>query len=304
MERDSTRRPSFFIVGAPKCGTTALSEYLRAHPEGLLRVDSRREYLALFAHAPSGTRIFGEASATYLYSTVASARIREFESAAKIIVMLRNPIDLAHALHSQLLYNRTEDEPEFERAWRLQSERSAGRRIPRLCREPRLLQYHQVALLGQQTERLLATFPRRQILFIFHTDLIADTSAVYGRVLDFLGLPPDAQTDFPRINANRGVHSPRLARLTQHPPRVLMRAASATKRILGLSRFGFLDPLRRINSRPEQRPALTAAFRTELIDLFRPDVNLLSVRLGRDLSDWLQEPRDENESTVGVEPGR
>jgi hypothetical protein len=299
-------RPSFFIVGAPKCGTTALSEYLRLHPgvflstpkepnffasdlPGLLRIDTLERYLDIFAHAPSSARIAGEASAIYLYSAAALPAIRNFDPDARILAMLRNPIELAHALHSQLLYNRTEDESDFEAAWSLQAERAGGRRIPPLCREPALLQYRKVALLGEQVERLVRIFPSNQIKLVFHEDLLRSPRQVYLEVLDFIGVPDDDRVDFPLINANRSIRVQWLARITQHPPRFLMKMSERAKRTLGLQRFGFLDPIRRANSARSRRSPLPPDIVNTLRQEFTADVRLLSEQVGRDLSHWVKE---------------
>src|SRR3954468_1950993 len=113
--------PSFFIVGAPKCGTTSLNDYLRQHPRIFIperkelhyfgsdltflktQRPTREEYLAHFA-AAQPQQIAGEASVWYLYSQLAAREIHDFCREAKFIIMLRNPVDMMHSLHSQYLY--------------------------------------------------------------------------------------------------------------------------------------------------------------------------------------------------------
>ena len=143
--------PNFFIVGAPKRGTTSLSIYLGQHPNVFFcspkepyyfasdfprhRVaDNLTDYLSLFSAATAEHLAIGEGSAAYMYSTDAIPRIIEFNRHAKLIVMLRNPIDIAHAMHSQALFDADEDEEDFRTAWNLQSERELGRKVPRTCR--------------------------------------------------------------------------------------------------------------------------------------------------------------------------
>jgi hypothetical protein len=297
-------KPELFIVGAPKCGTTALCEYLRTHPSvfisrpkepfffcddlpGLPGVKSAEQYDALFREVPPGTRIAGEGSAVYLCSDVALERIRAFSPGARIIVMLRNPIELAPSFHSQLLYNRTEDEQSFERAWSLQDERAQGRSIPALCREPAILQYRRVARLGEQVERLFSIFPREQVLLIFFEDFRRSPREVYLRVLDFLGVPDDGRTDFPRVNENKSHRLGALARFTQHPPRILSAAASAARRLLGRRDLVFLGPIRRANASVGSRAPLSSEMRRQLADEFSSDVEQLARLTGRDLCHWL-----------------
>jgi hypothetical protein len=297
-----TRRPDFFLVGAPKSGTTALSEYLRAHPDvfvsrpkepgffcedlpGLPRVASLDAYLRLFRG--SSARATGEASALYLYSRVALKRLRRFEPRARILVMLRNPLELAHAFHAEMLYSQNEDEPDFGRAWDLQAERRAGRRLPPHCWEDALLQYAEIARLGAQLERLLALFPREQVHVILFDDFRRDTRRAYEETLAFLGVASDGRRDFPPVNEHKAVRRPWLARLTQRPPAHLSRAARLVKRAPGLEQVSFLGPLRRANLRRASRPPLPEPLRARLAREFAGDVALLSRLLERDLGGWL-----------------
>jgi len=127
------RKPDFFIVGAPKCGTTALYRFLSQHPEIFLPkvkevhffgsdlylpgyVPDTEKYLRLFANARDETRV-GEASVWYLYSKVSAAEIKHFAPEASILIMLRNPVDMIHSLHSQLQYVGVERIKGFESAF-------------------------------------------------------------------------------------------------------------------------------------------------------------------------------------------
>ena len=128
-------KPNFFIVGAPKCGTTALYEYLRPHPHIFMSkvkephffandlgtypfIKTLEEYTRLFTDSNEQHVRVGEASVYYLRSATAIANIHQFNPHAKIIAMFRNPVEMVHALHSQLLYVSEESESDFETAWR------------------------------------------------------------------------------------------------------------------------------------------------------------------------------------------
>ena len=144
------RKPDFFLIGAPKCGTTALATYLSEHPNILLSdpkepqyfckdlkwygnpVKSDEDYLRRFFPGLEGSpaAIVGEASSLYLYSKVAVPNILSFQPEAKFIVMLRNPVEMAYSLHSMLCFQGEEDEKDFLKAWHLQDQRRAGRFIP------------------------------------------------------------------------------------------------------------------------------------------------------------------------------
>ncbi len=299
------RKPDLFIVGAPKCGTSALHQYLGDHPRIYMSrkkepwffandfprfVTTLEEYVALFDGATDHDLAVGESSSTYLMSHTAARRIRDFSPDARIVVMVRNPVDLVHSLHSQALLGLNEEETDIEQAWRLQDARRRGEHIPRSCRSPRFLQYAEVARLGEQVERLLGVFDPRRVKIIVFDDFVNDARQVYEDVLEFLDVPSDDRRDFPRINPGRVARSRLLARIAYRPPQFLLRPYLRLKKRRGWNDLGFTDWLKRVNEREVDRPPLTASFRGELIEEFRPDVDLLAQLLGRDLSHWQTVP--------------
>jgi len=202
--------------------------------------------------------------------------------------MLRNPIDLVAAFHAQLRYALAEDEPQLAAAWALQGERARGARLPQDCPEPKLLQYRQVALLGNQLQRLLAVVPREQIHTVVFDDLARDPGGEYRKVLAYLGLRDAGRVDFPPSNERSAHRLQLVSRLTQRPPRSLLRASRAFKRRFGLERIGILDWLRRVNRIPAERPAMSGGLQRAMADTFAEDVALLSSLLGRDFTPWLR----------------
>ena len=300
------RRPNFFILGAPKCGTTALSEYLRRHPRAFVSQPkephyfcgdfdyyyapdrrSEQHYLRLFDAATPDHLAVGEASVWYLYSSDAAANIAAFDPDARAVVMLRNPVDLVPSLHSQLLYMLDEDEPDVTRAWELQEARLRGERLPPRVRVPEFLQYGEAAKLGAQLARVYESLPREQVLTLVFDDLRADTGAVYRRTLEFLGLPDDGRAEFPRVNENKVHRAGAVARLTQRPPAALVGVARGVKRVTGVERLGVLDRVRRGNRQVTGRRELDPGLAEELRAYFADDVGELSELIGRDLDGWV-----------------
>jgi hypothetical protein len=296
------RKPDFFIVGAGRGGTTSLHEYLRAHPKvfmpavkeprffaddmpGLMnRTSSLSEYLKLFRGARPEHLAVGEASPQYIYSSTAIGNIRGFNPDARLIVMLRNPVDMACSAHEECVYWGVEDEPDFEKAWRLQAPRRKGSRIPKACSQVTVLLWADMARLGSQVERLLGVFPREQVNVILFEDFARDTRAVYEEVLAFLGVPSDGRERFPRANERRRNRSIWLGRALLNPPPALAplrRAALRTPVVRGL--WSLVQRLNTVRIRP--RP-LRPEFRRELVEEFRDDVNRLAGLIGRDLSHW------------------
>ncbi|WP_217913674.1 sulfotransferase [Miltoncostaea marina] len=298
-------RPDFFILGAPKCGTTALSEYLRDHPQVFVSRPkephyfcddfdyyyapgqrTEEHYLRLFDAAGPQHLAVGEASVWYLYSATAARNIMAFDPRARVIVMVRNPVELVPSLHSQLRYMLDEDEPDPEAAWRLQAARARGERLPSTVRVPAFLQYGAAAALGAQLRRVYEAVPREQVKVIVFDDLRRDAGAVYRETLAFLGVPDDGRDEFPRVNENKVHGNAALARLTQRPPGPLVAVARGVKRVAGVQRLGVLDRVRRRNRLVTRREEISPAFAQELREHFRQDVAELGELIGRDLSAW------------------
>ena len=298
-------RPNFIIVGAPKCGTTALSEYLREHPNVFVSTPkevhyfstdmphhgvakSKRAYLELFSAAGPEHHAVGEASVWYLYSTCAAQNIRTFRPDMKLIVMLRNPADLAYSMHSQSLYNLWEDETDFGAAWRLCDARRAGERIPDPCDEPRILLYDELAALGAQLERLLGVFPREQVAIIFFEDFVCDTEGVYESVLAFLGLPLEHDVEFRPHNQNATHRYTWLSAITEQPPEALQRMVRTVKSVTGAGSLNVMRKLRNWNLVETERPPLEAYIRRAVLAHYRSDIETLARLTGRNLDHWLE----------------
>ena len=126
--------PNFLIIGAMKSGTTALYYYLEQHPEiymspvkepnffssqerenaagAVARIGNYRD---LF-RGVSGETAIGEASHSYLYEPGAAAEIRRYAPEAKLIAILRNPIDRAYSHFLHMVRSGTEPLDDFAQA--------------------------------------------------------------------------------------------------------------------------------------------------------------------------------------------
>jgi len=295
------RKPNLFIVGAPKSGTTALFHYLSEHPNvyasplkepHFFATDLKRgisdidEYLSLFAPANDQHLILGEAFVWYLYSSSAIRNIHRFMPEARVIAMLRNPVGLVYSEHAQLVYNFEEDEHDFEKAWKLQEKRRRGEALPRYVVNPEFLDYANIGKLGYQVERLMSVIPKDQLRIILHEDFQADTADAYKQTLKFLDLTDDGRESFPRINQNCVHRSQIVGRFIRKPPRHLQKIIKEIERRTGREQFWGINGLTRINTKSQKRPDLRPAFRRELQEVFRDDVEKLSGLIDRDLSHW------------------
>lgn len=301
------KEPNTFIVGAPKCGTTALSDYLREHPNVFISVPKEphffatdfpgrrrktntvEKYLCLFESAGDEHVAVGEASVHYLQSFEAVKNIHAFNSKARLIAMLRNPVEMVYSMHSQALASLNEDVADFAQAWDLESQRSRGKHVPEHCRDVQILHYSQVARYAEQLRRVYRYFPPEQVKVIFFEDFKRDTRGTYESVLNFLGVPQDGRSEFPTINSNKAARNPLLARFTQRPPEPLRKLVLRGKKFLGLEDkpLGALETLRKVNFVRAEREPLSPEMRRKVLAAYEDDIRALSNLTGRDLSHWL-----------------
>jgi hypothetical protein len=303
--------PDFIIVGAPKCGTTALNEYLGANPAVFMARKeqhffgsdltfawprtTREEYLRSFAEGEqAGLR--GEASVWYLYSTLAAAEIHAHNPRARIIAMVRNPADMLYSLHGHYFSWGVENIPDFGDALAAEHDREQGRRIPPGHGHPWALAYTKVARFHEQLERYLEAFGADQVHVVLYDDLADDPQGTYSRVLSFLGVDGASFPEFRVVNANRHIRNRRLHKVVssvRFPSPGLRRVArvavpSRTFRRAVQSRF--VDVAGRGNVVAGKRPPLDPRLRASLTSEFEPEIKALASLIGRDLDHWLSSP--------------
>ena len=294
------KRPDLFIVGAFKAGTTAMYEYLRVHPQVFMSVPKepmyfgadltpryRRmtddEYLALFSDAAPEQRA-GEASPWYLYSKEAPREILDFAPAAQAIVLLRNPVDVMYAQHSQLVFNRREDIVDFGEALAAENDRLAGRRVPADALRPEALYYRQSVRFADQLRHWFDVFGRDRMHVIVFDDLVADPRAAYRATLEFLGVDPTYEVDLSVYNPNKRARSGLVQRMIFAPPRPL-RSLFGKLRANPLA-HRMRDRMVAANSKQAARATMDPELRKQLTGEFAPQVADLGELIGRDLSAW------------------
>jgi hypothetical protein len=297
----NTRLPDFYIVGAPKCGTTAMYEYLRQHPQIYMPFHkeplffgsdlthrygrmSAEDYRNLFTDARPDQRI-GEASAWYLFSATAAAEIREATPEASIIVMLRNPVDVMYAQQSQLVFNRQENIEDFGEALAAESDRAAGHRLPPGPIRVENLLYRRMARFAEQIERYFEVFGRHRVHVILSDDLRADPSGTYRSTLEFLGVGDVTFAPyFAPVNENKRVRSAWLQTLIWRPP-------FARTIVPWLRRAPLVHNVRSVllelNSQRVRRPLMDPGLRRRLVMEFEPEIARLASLIGRNLGHWV-----------------
>ncbi|HHJ39825.1 MAG: hypothetical protein AXA67_06425 [Methylothermaceae bacteria B42] len=229
--------PDFFIVGAPRCGTTAMSHYLAHHPEicfsrpkephyfSLLQkilpgLDLEKHYLGhCFNHYdPAQHQVLGEGSVSYLYDTQAIEHILHLNPSAKFIIMVRNPVDMVYSYHARLVALLDETEEDFGKAWRLRHQRAQGKSIPKTCRDPFLLQYEEVGKTGKYLQQLFHIAGRDRCLVIVFDDFVSNPRESYLKILDFIQIKDDGRTEFYPVESNKYARSKLLQRILKRPP--------------------------------------------------------------------------------------
>lgn len=300
------KTPNTFIVGAPKCGTSAMAAYLAEHPNAFLcdpkepffwsedyprlrarnNINNLEQYLGLFSEAPDSCDILVEGSTNYLASEVAIEKIMDFDPDARFIAMFRNPVDVVHAFHSEILFAGIENEPDFEKAWHLQEQRAEGKLIPDHCEAPQFLQYADVANYPKQLERLYSLVPEANRLVILFDDFANDTAAAFQNMIEFLDLPEFEKASFEKVNASHDHRFKAFSQLVLNPPAPLRPIVNSARALARNFRGGFVDQAKSWFRKPHKRAALEARFRAELLDFFSDHIKETSRLLNRDLSDW------------------
>jgi hypothetical protein len=206
--------PDFLILGAQKAGTTALYAYLRWHPQ--ITGPSFKEVSFFDRHYAKGERwyrahlparrrsLVGEASPSYLFHPLAPERVARMLPQARLIALLRNPVDRAFS-HYQHEVALGREPLSFEDAIEQEDERMRGE-VERMLRDPTYFShawwnytYLARGRYAGQLERWFAEFPREQLLVLLTDELAADTGGTYRRVLDFLGVDAGELESYPRI---------------------------------------------------------------------------------------------------------
>jgi hypothetical protein len=303
----SRRPPDFFLIGAPKAGTSALHAALAQHPDLYLSpvkepkyymcgdspppaykgpgdahsnlewVWQRERYLDLFEDAPAAS-LRGESTPFYLYNRDARRRIAADRPDAKLIAVLRDPVDRAYSNWMHLWMDGLEPERDIVEAVRREKSRIDAGWAP-------FWHYQGLGTYGRQIADLLAHFPREQLLLLRYRQLVDEPGETLEKVFGFLGVASAEVTHVPQENSRPFVRDGLRTR-------ALGQAIRA-----GATAGQFLPPevWRRI-SRPliaqlhrggsHHRPELTEPQRARLLEPHLPDIELLEEVTGDSYADW------------------
>lgn len=313
--------PDFLVIGAPKAGTTALHSALSRHP-GLFmspvkepkffltdgpppargggpgdvqtyreHVWRREDYEALFAAAPAGS-LCGESTPFYLYDHAAQRRIRALIPQARLIVILRDPVERAHSNWTHLWSAGLEPIGDFVRACAAEDERAAAGWAA-------FWHYTRLGRYGEQLDHLFTVFPRDQVLILRYRALVDVPEAALDDICGFLGVPQGIIAEVPRENvtAHPGSSISHLA-----VSKAVRAAAVWGHHLPGNAGIAITKPLERfLQQNARERQPLTWEQRQAVLPYFENDIRLVEKVTEADFGDWLQ-PRERSGGLVGSRP--
>jgi hypothetical protein len=260
------RLPTFFVIGAMRSGTTSLHSYLRSHPDIYLHLkephffDGKFErgldwYRNLFAEAADAKAV-GESTPTYMYSDLALTRMREIVPEARLVAMLRNPVERAYS-HYWMNRARDKENRSFETAVSTEIEGGAETGT----------HYVDFGLYKQHLERVSSIFDRSALHVELLEDMQREPAAVYERICGFLGV----DSSFLPTNLGQPVNSFVTFRSVAGR-RVAKRLPKPLKKVVG-----------RLNAQKRTYPPMIDDDRALLDDYFSGPNRELGAWLGRNL---------------------
>jgi hypothetical protein len=297
--------PDFFIMGAPKAGTTALHAAIAEHP-GLFMspvkepkfflcdgpppdrggpgdahsyrewIWQRADYEHLFDKAPPSS-LRGESTPFYLADVAAQRRIHDLIPGARLIVILRDPVDRAYSNWAHLWADGLEPIDDFVAACAEETKRAEAGWAP-------FWRYLETGLYGQQLRHLYTLFPRDQVHVIRYKSLVDQPRATLDAICRFLGVEEGLIAEAPAANVGGYVAPSRTTRVLQKtfrygaslgshfPPHVWRRASLPLQWL--------------IQRTPRHRPELPESERAKLLGYFSNDIDILELETGWDLHEW------------------
>jgi hypothetical protein len=238
---------------------------------------TEQEYLNLF-RGWKQEKVAGEGSTTYMYSKVAANEIFDFNSKAKIVILIREPVDFLYSLHRHFYFTANEYIKDFAEALSMEDERKIGKEIPKTVLFPSFLYYSEVSRFSEQIQRYLKLFPRKQIKLILFDDFIKDTERIYSEVLEFLEVDSSFKPDFRVFNPGSKPKSQLYSRSLRMLNYRFRKFAKNNHFFYKIHLY-----LRKKNARYEKRQPIDGDLRKKLMKQYKSEVEKLSKLLHMDL---------------------
>jgi len=283
--------PDFLIIGAPKCGTASMMQYLADHsqihfvvgeePHFYTYVEEGRphwgvgdidDYIGLFEGA-SAEQLCGEKSSWYLYSETAAEQIKKYAPDTKCIALLRQPVDRAYS-HWSFRVQQGWESLSFKDALDVEEERIASDAFWGT-------HYMNAGRYYEQLRRFHDQLGPDQVRVLWFEELAKDSDAVVRDALSFLGLEPEETINTDTVHNKTRFPRSRLLNQLSHSGSVRRVARSF---IPAFARSYIRDAYHWMNG--GERPSLDPGHRAELTERIWPDIERLQDLLGVDLSRW------------------
>jgi hypothetical protein len=263
---DATNTVNLFLVGAQKSGSTRLASLLAQHPSisvsnpkapcyfnkkyrKAFQIRRFEEYQRLFDCAKPYRC---DASDCYHADFEALKSIYTYNSHCRIVMIIRDPLQMMRSLHQHLLWKCYETVENLNDAFELEHKRRENKCIPRSCHDSNFLMYSDICAVGDQAEFLLNLFGPTQVLLLSSASLRSDPRKTLTELFDWLGLD-GMVLDLNKSKANEAVQ-PRIKALARMNE--LVSPVVKTKLKLLLLKYGLQTDgiMRRINGRPVSAP--------------------------------------------------
>lgn len=277
--------PNFFIVGAPKAGTTSLYQYLKNHPDvfmspikepnffsqvsiNIFKIENKEEYLKLFKNAKNEKAI-GEASTIYLASPDAAQNIHDLIPDAKIIIILRDPVNQFFSGYmmnqKQGIEKSTLDEKINHLKFVFDSKSDSYSKF------------------SNQIKKYLSIFGKNNVKIIIFEEFILDPKNTVTEILRFL----DINSDFDFISESHNSFEDQMIPRGKISENILVSglAGKLAKKfkILSMSKRVAIGEIILKKKRGEQKPSLSKTHLEKLKQCFDSDVKELEIMLGKKL---------------------
>ncbi len=255
------KEPNFFSA-------TPIKKHKLFYPQK--PIDSQRKYEQLFANV-DGQEVIGEASVSYLFYSEVPHSIYEYNQEAKIIIMLRNPVDRAFSHYS------------MDRRLGYVDKKITLRQIFDQGNDDDNLKayYHQYLLLGlytDQVERYMNRFPG-QVMIIYFEEFVTKTESTVREVLDFLGVNSDVALDAEDIHNQQVFWGEGLIQRIY----VLSNMRKLMRRVLPEAA---VRRLKMALNKTNEKPKIDDQLSSHLTDFYKSDIKKLETLLDVDLNEW------------------
>jgi hypothetical protein len=270
--------PTFLGIGVPRAGTTWLHTLLSSHPQAYL--PTRRKEVRFFdrhfdegvawyedffspREALEGCSAIGEISPQYLYGAGCAERIASLIPDAKLLLMVRHPVDRAYSQYGFVVQRR----------------KYRGSFEAFLETRPRALE---MGYYSAYLKSYLRSFERSQILVLVFESAVGGGGTAREELAEFLGLPVEGfPAEVERVNASTVPRFPSLSNFAVSTGRRLRRRHLET-----IVDFGGRIGVRRLMTSGKRVPRLDPAVREQLTSRYRGEFDALEDLLGLDLRAW------------------